>query len=175
MAYPVQAQMPMMAGGGLGGCYGGMQMHPGMQMHHGGAIIIGGHGCCGGRIIGPSHQHRKIENGKKKDEDENGKKKKKKDEDEDKVDVSAQAPAQLVVSLPAEARLTIDGEATTSTSGERTFVTPALPTGKTFRYTLEAQVKGKEGKAVTWSQKVSVRAGETTRVTLTPPTGVASR
>src|SRR5260370_3316451 len=57
-----------------------------------------------------------------------GKKKKKAP---DEVD----APAVIQVTLPADARLTVDGHPTTSTSENRTFVTPALPDGE-FQYTL---------------------------------------
>jgi uncharacterized protein (TIGR03000 family) len=105
----------------------------------------------------------------------------KKDDGKEKVkppkpeDETAARPAQLVVTLPADARLKIDGEATVSTSSERIFETPTLPAGKKFSYTLQAEVTGKDGKALSWSQKVSVQAGQVTRVTLTPPTGVASR
>ncbi len=39
-------------------------------------------------------------------------------------------PATIVVSLPAEARLTFDGRATESTEQRRTFVTPSLEPGR---------------------------------------------
>ena len=82
--------------------------------------------------------------------------------------------AVIVVSLPADAKLTVDGEATTSTSDQRVFVSPALPTGQDYHYTLQAEVVV-DGKSVTVSKTVSVRAGEESHVTLTPVTGVASR
>jgi len=95
---------------------------------------------------------------------------------QDPDQVSLAAPATITVTLPANAKLSIDGMATTSTSTRRTFVSPALERGKTYSYTLEASVT-RSGKPVTWSQKVSVRAGQESRVNLTPPvaTGVASR
>jgi len=82
--------------------------------------------------------------------------------------------ATIVVSLPADAKLTIDDEATTSTSDRRVFVSPDLPTGKEFHYTLKAEVMV-NGKAEVVSQVVSVRAGEESKVTLSAPTGVAER
>jgi uncharacterized protein (TIGR03000 family) len=81
--------------------------------------------------------------------------------------VYAVAPtaATLVVTLPDDARLTIDGQETTVTSGTRTFASPALPTGQDFVYTLEATV-ARDGKTEKVSKEVIVRAGETTVVSL---------
>jgi len=86
----------------------------------------------------------------------------------------ADAPATIVVSLPADAKLTIDDEATTSTSDHRVFVSPNLPSGQEFHYTLKAEIKV-DGKAQVVSQIVTVRAGEQTSVQLSAPTGVAER
>jgi uncharacterized protein (TIGR03000 family) len=69
--------------------------------------------------------------------------------------------ATLVVTLPADAQLTIDDYRTTSTSGERVFSTPALKLGQEYHYTLKAEVNGH-----TVSRQVAVRGGETTRVNL---------
>jgi uncharacterized protein (TIGR03000 family) len=77
----------------------------------------------------------------------------------------ASAPATLVVNVPVNARLTIDGEATTSTSTRRVFVSPALEVGRTFHYTLQAEIV-KDGKTITVSKNVAVKAGEESRVTL---------
>ena len=49
------------------------------------------------------------------------------------------APAIIVVSLPAEAKLLVDDAATTSTSGRRVFASPALEPGKDFYYTLKGE------------------------------------
>lgn len=88
---------------------------------------------------------------------------------------AGQSYAMVVVDLPAEARLTIDGQATTSTSAQRTFQTPDLEDGRTFHYTLRAEVV-REGRVQTVTERIAVRAGETTRVTLNVPAqGVASR
>lgn len=89
--------------------------------------------------------------------------------------VAGQSYAMVVVDLPAEARLTIDGQATTSTSGQRTFQTPELEDGKSFHYTLRAEVN-RGGRVQTITERITVRAGETTRITLNVPAeGVASR
>src|SRR5207247_1488613 len=54
-------------------------------------------------------------------------------------EVKLAAPAQLFVSLPTDAKLSIDGEKTTSVSAERTFVSPTLEAGKAYTYTLQAE------------------------------------
>jgi uncharacterized protein (TIGR03000 family) len=85
------------------------------------------------------------------------------------------APAVIVVELPADATLKVDGEATTSTSNVRVLVSPDLPAGQEFHYTLTAQVV-RDGKPVQLEQTVAVRAGEESRVSLTLPTvNVAQR
>jgi uncharacterized protein (TIGR03000 family) len=90
--------------------------------------------------------------------------------------VSAASPnaATVVVTLPENAKLTIDGDATTSTSSVRTFETPELVAGKTYSYTLEATFQ-QDGKPVVVSKKVQIEAGKTASVDLnpTPATGVA--
>lgn len=83
-------------------------------------------------------------------------------------------PATIVVSLPADATLTIDGQATTSTSGTRLFNVVGLENGFEYVYTLQADVV-RDGRTERISQRVVVRAGQETRVTMDLPTGVASR
>ena len=78
---------------------------------------------------------------------------------------SRTAPAYLVVNLPAEAKLTIDNAATSTTTASRRFVSPALERGKDFIYNLKAEMM-RDGTAVTTTKQVTVRAGETTQVTL---------
>jgi uncharacterized protein (TIGR03000 family) len=85
------------------------------------------------------------------------------------------APATIVVSLPAEAKLLIDDHATTSTSTLRRFASPPLEPGKEFHYTLKAEMV-RDGSTVVATKQVSVRAGQETRVTLDfPSASVASR
>jgi uncharacterized protein (TIGR03000 family) len=73
--------------------------------------------------------------------------------------------ATIVVTLPADARLNIDGVATKQVSGVRQFTTPELAAGQTFFYTLTAEVV-RDGQTLTSVQKVAVRAGEQTNVVL---------
>ncbi len=82
--------------------------------------------------------------------------------------------AVIVVSLPADAKLTIDDQPTTSTSDHRVFVSPSLTAGKDFTYTLKAEI-AVNGKPTVVSKVVTVRAGEESQVTLDAPTGVAER
>ena len=82
--------------------------------------------------------------------------------------------ATIVVSLPADAKLMIDDQPTTSTSDHRVFVSPSLTAGKDFTYTLKAEITV-NGKATVVSQVVTVRAGEESQVTLAAPAGVAAR
>jgi uncharacterized protein (TIGR03000 family) len=99
------------------------------------------------------------------------KEEKKKSEEE----ASTNAPATIVVTLPAEAKLTVDGNATRSTSDRRTFTTPALEAGETFVYTLRAEII-RDGQVAAQTQEVTVRGGETTNVSFTfASQGVASR
>jgi uncharacterized protein (TIGR03000 family) len=85
------------------------------------------------------------------------------------------APATIVVSLPADAKLSIDDAVTTSQTATRVFTSPALEKGKEFSYTLKAELL-RDGRAVTTSERVTVRAGQETRVTLQfPAVSVAQR
>jgi uncharacterized protein (TIGR03000 family) len=93
---------------------------------------------------------------------------------EEKEETLAPAPANILVSLPAEAKLTVDGVATTSTSASRSFVTPVLENGKTYIYTLKAEIV-REGKAVTVAKQVEVRAGLTSEVSFEMPETVAAK
>ena len=63
------------------------------------------------------------------------------------------------MSLPADAKLTIDDAATTSTSAVRVFTSPELPVGKEFHYSLKAELV-RDGKPLTLSKDITVRAGQ---------------
>jgi uncharacterized protein (TIGR03000 family) len=91
------------------------------------------------------------------------------------VPTPVQAPAntaKLYVTLPADAKLTVDGSPTASTSESRVFESPSLTPGKTFYYELQATVV-RNGKAQTVTKQVAVRAGEDTRVKIEIPEAVA--
>jgi uncharacterized protein (TIGR03000 family) len=81
-------------------------------------------------------------------------------------EASARAtPATIVATLPADAKLSIDGKPTVSTSGTRVFVTPPLESGHDFSYTLQVE-RLREGVMESVTRQVTVRAGEETRVDL---------
>jgi uncharacterized protein (TIGR03000 family) len=122
---------------------------------HGGVGCAGSFGCAGGGVIVVPEKTKEMPKKKKKSAEE--------------VD----APAVIQVSLPADARLTVDGYVTTSTSENRTFVTPALPQGETFQYTLRAEVV-RDGRTVVETQVVTVRGGEETRVPFNFSNGVVA-
>jgi uncharacterized protein (TIGR03000 family) len=94
---------------------------------------------------------------------------------DDKKTSEITAPATIVVSLPADAKLTIDDATTVSTSTRRVFVSPELPAGREFTYTLKAEYT-KNGKPVLVTRDVAVRAGAEVAVTIEEGlAGIASR
>ena len=69
--------------------------------------------------------------------------------------------ARLVVRLPADAKLYVDGQVTRTVGQEiRTYRTPELEFGQDYVYTLKIEVV-RQGKTLTESKKVLVRAGKT--------------
>jgi len=85
------------------------------------------------------------------------------------------APATIIVSLPNEAKLMIDGTVTTSTSARRVFVSPTLNPGKEYHYNLKVEYV-QDGKTVELSKKVVVSAGNESTVSFEAPEAtVASR
>ena len=82
-------------------------------------------------------------------------------EDEKKKDETASAT--IFLSVPADAKVSIDGVGTSSTSATRTFVTPELLPAEEFVYVLSAEIV-RDGQTLKVSEQVTVRAGEETRV-----------
>lgn len=76
---------------------------------------------------------------------------------------SGGARATVVVRLPADAKLLADGTPLRMTGAERKFVTPPLPAGMeyTYRFTVEYD---RDGRTLSESRNVAVRAGGTERV-----------
>jgi uncharacterized protein (TIGR03000 family) len=149
-------------GGGCygGGCYGGGCYGGGCY----GGGCYGGGGCCGGYIVPSGVQQQ--QDGKKKG--------KQQQQDEGQVQTGP-APAYVVVQVPADARVTVDGAATTSTSAVRTFQTPALARDKVYGYEMTAEFQ-QDGKTVKITKHVQVQAGRTANVDLRQPAAtVASR
>jgi uncharacterized protein (TIGR03000 family) len=143
----------------------------------------GCHGCngCGGLFSGLFRKHRCCGcNGhvvtcdcagavivEKKEEEKEEEKEEMTEESDDAAEgenaVEAAAPAKIIVTLPADATLTIDDAATKATSARRVFTSPKLPAGKVFTYTLKAQFE-QNGEMTTVTKVIEVRAGQTTRV-----------
>lgn len=71
--------------------------------------------------------------------------------------------AVVSVKLPADAILYADGQLTRLTSNERTFLTPSLASGQRYQYDLKVEYV-RDGKPVTDSKKIFVKAGERTDV-----------
>jgi uncharacterized protein (TIGR03000 family) len=84
------------------------------------------------------------------------------------------APATIVVQLPADAKLSVNGTVTRSTSTRRTFESPPLEPGKEFHYTLKAELQ-RDGQTLVASKRVAVRAGEEQEVLLEFTTARAER
>ena len=85
--------------------------------------------------------------------------------------------AMLIVNLPAQARLLVDDHLTSSTSAQRVLQTPPLTQGSTYAYVLRAEIE-RDGKTLTETQRVTVRAGGQTRVSFNfarPTVAVAPR
>lgn len=76
----------------------------------------------------------------------------------------ANAPATIVVELPADAQLVVDGYTTRSTTARRVFQSPVLEAGKVYHYNLKAEVV-REGRTVTREQRVAVEAGKQSQIT----------
>jgi uncharacterized protein (TIGR03000 family) len=74
-------------------------------------------------------------------------------------------PIQLVIKLPADAELSIDGQKTTQTGTQRTFESPPVPVGKTYSYQIKAVWK-KDGMRVVREQKFQVAPGKVNELDL---------
>lgn len=93
-----------------------------------------------------------------------------------KLVAEAAQPAKLVVAVPADAKLYVDGQLTRQTAASRTIVTPALENGSEYKYTLKVELV-RDGKTVTDTKDVAFRAGSTVKVdfNLVGSTATASR
>lgn len=81
---------------------------------------------------------------------------------EPKVDIQS----RLTVTLPAEAKLYIDGQLMKSTSGSRTFRTPTLNPGQTYFYDVKVEMV-RDGETVSDTQRVIIRPGQNAQVAFT--------
>jgi len=157
-------------GGGLfkkHGCSGGGLFSGGMFKKHGchgtscsGVIVETGCSGCVGTPVEVKPIEEKKEMPKKEEMKKGG------------VTVAPTAPAFVTVNVPADAKVTIDGNATISTSAVRIYSTPSLARGTVSYYTFTAEVV-REGKVYTATEKVAVEAGARPVITLTPNVGQA--
>jgi len=134
-------------GATMGGCYGGTPVY--------GAPVIGG------GTGGTGESKPKMEKGGNQDEGESR--------------LNTPQPARIVVTLPADATLTVDDTPTVSTGTRRVFVSPSLPPDRDYHYTLKAEVV-RDGKKIPVTERVAIRGGQETQVNLNvPASGVARR
>ena len=84
------------------------------------------------------------------------------------------APARITVTVPSDARLSIDGAMTVSTETTRVFESPILVGGKSYSYTFQAEFV-RDGKNVVVTREVKVQAGSEITVSLENASVVASR
>jgi uncharacterized protein (TIGR03000 family) len=78
------------------------------------------------------------------------------------------AAAQLIVALPEDAKLSVNGVATELTSDRRVFTTPELKPGKDYHYVLSVEVL-RDGEIKKLVKEVEVVAGRTSRVQFDVP------
>ncbi len=88
------------------------------------------------------------------------------------VKVAAANQATVIVQLPADARLYVDGQKADLTSAKRSFITPALEAGREYYYTIKAETD-RDGGTLSQSRRVIVRAGQVARVDFGDLTGPA--
>jgi uncharacterized protein (TIGR03000 family) len=86
---------------------------------------------------------------------------------------SVAAPATIVVNLPPDASLTVQGQPTRSASSRRVFVSPPLDPNQSYSYTLRATVT-RNGEPLSVVRQVAVRPGRQTEVNLAFPAASAS-
>ena len=84
-----------------------------------------------------------------------------------KKDEPKKTSATITVSVPVDAKITIDGNPTKSTSGVRVFATPELAPGTVYYYTISAEVV-RDGKAITATERIAVEAGLNAQLSLDP-------
>ena len=72
------------------------------------------------------------------------------------------------MNVPANARVSFNGQPTTSRSTSRVFVTPPRSPGRAYYYEVEAQVE-RDGQTRTVTRRIPVRAGQELRQAITFP------
>jgi uncharacterized protein (TIGR03000 family) len=82
--------------------------------------------------------------------------------DAEATPLSAANRARVIIDLPANAKLYVDDRLSRSTEEQRHFETPELTPGKAYQYDLRVEWT-QDGKPVTETKKIVVRAGQITR------------
>jgi uncharacterized protein (TIGR03000 family) len=159
-------------GGGYGGCYGCYGGGwGGWAGAYGGGY--GCYGCYGGwGSYGPNVVPYGPGPGGPGPGDSGPKPDKDKDKDKDKSKGKngiEEVRAKLTVELPADAQLYVDNVLMKTTSAKRSFVTPPLQPGKSYFYTLKAEMV-RDGQNVSVTGKVVIQPGQDVQATLSEPT-----
>jgi uncharacterized protein (TIGR03000 family) len=81
---------------------------------------------------------------------------------------SANKPATIIVHVPENATLSVDGKRTRSTSSTRLFSSPPLESGKSYYYDFEARMD-RDGQTVKARKRVEVGAGDRREISITMP------
>jgi uncharacterized protein (TIGR03000 family) len=82
--------------------------------------------------------------------------------------------AKLIIETPANAKLFVDDVAMAPAPSPRVFATPALDPNQAYYYQVRVETMV-DGKPISESRQVIVRAGETTRATFTEATAQAGQ
>jgi uncharacterized protein (TIGR03000 family) len=77
--------------------------------------------------------------------------------------------AHLLMVVPADATIQVEGQQTSSTGTQREFVSPALTPGKRYVYTVRVHYTTDGGKEVDDVRQIRVRAGDRWRVDFNQP------
>jgi uncharacterized protein (TIGR03000 family) len=146
--------MMAMSGGGDVPDFGWRRCHGCHGRCHGASGCHGASNCCGstGATPPPPLPGKKME----------------------RIPAPEKVEAKLVVTLPADAKLTFNGQPTRATSQTRWFVTPPLEAGRNYHYVLKAEIV-RDGQTQVVTQKVQVRSGEETRVALDFPAAAVAK
>jgi uncharacterized protein (TIGR03000 family) len=83
------------------------------------------------------------------------------------------APAKLVIEKPVDAKLFVDSIPIAADAASKTFTTPELVPNQAYYYMVRIEMT-REGKPVTETRRVIVRAGETATETFREPNGITT-
>jgi uncharacterized protein (TIGR03000 family) len=86
---------------------------------------------------------------------------------------TAPIPATVVLKAPADVRITVNGTRIERRTTEETFLTPSLPVGQNFSYVFAAEAT-RDGKTLTKTERITVRAGMLSEVDFTSLDGAAT-